>query len=612
MEIMEFFKIIKRYFDTHHTIRKLFTFTILIFFLLWIFGFRFYSQVHVESPGELNTCLERNLYKLQGEKENLDSNILHVPPLDDEMAYMPYVGNGYIGTSVSDESVLKIKPRPGRVLNAVIPFRPMVSVTLADESSRKEATVSQFRKGTVQKFSCIERTQKDVVEAVSMYYAHRTYPSVFEQDVTIRNTGSENVIVQFDQLGYNGDPPFKMEVKKFELPGGKGDYQAVVASGVIETERGSIAVAIASKKVPNAVEVKGNKFVSFRFVSVINYSYLTSKKEFENVRAVLTDKSEQELQKVMSLDVRTFYELHEKAWNELWTTGFYISTSRAVNALNGDKINATMYNVLSQVRAPLFEVNVPLAQISEAHSVLSYAEGCYGGHHTLQAPNLWSSLESETNIFTVSNLWLITLEKLGCHRLLRGGASGVIQAMVLSFGAFKFSNHHLEFNTEPKDLHRDYLFRRIGYGNATHVNISVSVGEDNKAVLSAALDRSDRDYFACDAGCLDAPVELAPTKKQFPVKLTDPVTSILYITSDRKHVEELRLSIHVKEVFEAPAHETHVISMHKHGSGYGAMSTMFWVGLSLLIILFHLFLFHLVYTEYFSPSPDKYRTRYVE
>lgn len=68
--------------------------------------------------------------------------------------------------------------------------------------------------------------------------------------------------------------------------------------------------------------------------------------------------------------------------------------------------------------------------------------------------------------------------------------------------------------------------------------------------MNVALDRSDRDYYACDAGCLDTPVELAPTKKQFPVKLTDPVTAILYITSDRQHVEELRLSIHVKEVLE--------------------------------------------------------------
>lgn len=88
------------------------------------------------------------------------------------------------------------------------------------------------------------------------------------------------------------------------------------------------------------------------------------------------------------------------------------------------------------------------------------------------------------------------------------GAEGVMQAMILSFGGFKFSNHHLEYDTEPKDLHRDYSFRRIIYGNSTHVNVSVLVKEDNKAVILTALDRSDKDYYACDGGCLDAPVKL--------------------------------------------------------------------------------------------------------
>ncbi len=39
-----------------------------------------------------------------------------------------------------------------------------------------------------------------------------------------------------------------------------------------------------------------------------------------------------------------------------------------------------------------------------------------------------------------------------------------------------------------------------------------------------------RDYYACDAGCLDPPVKLGPTPVQFPVKVTEPLTAILYIT----------------------------------------------------------------------------------
>jgi len=36
----------------------------------------------------------------------------------------------------------------------------------------------------------------------------------------------------------------------------------------------------------------------------------------------------------------------------------------------------------------------------------------------------------------------------------------------------------------------------------------VIVGGDNKANLFVALDRNDKPYYACDAGCVDAPVKL--------------------------------------------------------------------------------------------------------
>jgi hypothetical protein len=57
-----------------------------------------------------------------------------------------------------------------------------------------------------------------------------------------------------------------------------------------------------------------------------------------------------------------------------------------------------------------------------------------------------------------------------------------------------------------------------------------------------------KDYFACDAGCLDPPVKLSTDPKTFPVKLTDPVTAVLYITSDQLHMQELKHAIHVKEL----------------------------------------------------------------
>jgi len=96
------------------------------------------------------------------------------------------------------------------------------------------------------------------------------------------------------------------------------------------------------------------------------------------------------MKKALEHNAYNFYAAHENAWKDLWRTGFYLSPSRAQNAINGDKINATMYHVLSQVRAPLHETNVLALEAAEANAVLSYAEGCYGGHHTLYADVLFT------------------------------------------------------------------------------------------------------------------------------------------------------------------------------------------------------------------------------
>ena len=50
-------------------------------------------------------------------------------------------------------------------------------------------------------------------------------------------------------------------------------------------------------------------------------------------------------------------------------------------------------------------------------------------------------------------------------------------------------------------------------------------------------------------------MRLSSAASEFPVKLTDPLTSLLYVTTDREHIHELKHSIHVKEIAEAPPHE---------------------------------------------------------
>jgi Uncharacterized conserved protein (DUF2152) len=189
------------------------------------------------------------------------------------------------------------------------------------------------------------------------------------------------------------------------------------------------------------------------------------------------------------------------------------------------------------------------------------------------------------------------------------GAEGFMQAFILSLGGFRFSSYdHLEMLYHPQDLHRNFDFRRITYGSEAHLNISVRVGEetDNKPVLLVAVDRSDKTFYACDAGCLDPPVPLTREMQEFPVKLTDPITAILYITSDKQHMEELKHTLHLRNIHEADPHPHHVLAEHKHGHSLGGLPTLFWISIALLVALFHIFLIRIVVNEYFNQDKTTY------
>lgn len=106
-----------------------------------------------------------------------------------------------------------------------------------------------------------------------------------------------------------------------------------------------------------------------------------------------------------------FRRQHTNVWNNLWETGFQISTSLADNVINGDQINATIYGVLSQVRSFEFEADSSEQFRNDILKSLAYAEGCYDSYHTLQAGDLWKDVTNIMEMNRVVNSWLLTLEK---------------------------------------------------------------------------------------------------------------------------------------------------------------------------------------------------------
>ncbi|XP_055540844.1 uncharacterized protein KIAA2013 homolog [Wyeomyia smithii] len=612
----EFTRRLKRTFDGNISYRKLFLllFIVAIFllyigpsFLRWLFG--------RSEPVKDNTirCMDDRLTPFYLQNLEYNVNIRHQPVFSYEHNAIPYVGNGFFGLEIQADAHLNIFK--GRALLQPVNYHPIVSVAAGGSEMHREATVVEYTSGIVHRFQCFPEGHF----ASYQYYAHRTIPSVLVQEVQITNTRNQLVDVEL-VVPRISDWPTAI-TKNIKLQHGSSilDYQVITGlvdmTATSEDKRVRI-VSIVARKLSRVVTLKKRGTTKLELLLAINYSEPIQREKYSTQKELTEQYAIDAMNKALLAaehgEHNAYYALkkdHVKVWNSLWETSFHISTSKAENTLNGNDINATMYAVISHSRAYEFENLSSSQRKMDIAKALTYAEGCYDSYHTLQAENLWKKMSSLEEMNNVVASWMLTLEKQGCHNLLKAGASGVIQAMVLSFGGFRFSNQHLELNIHPKFLHRDYDFRRLNYGNMTHVNVSIAVQDDNKAVLFVALDRSDRSYYACDAGCLDMPIQLGPTRTLFPVKLTEPLTSILYITSDKAHMEDLRHAIHVKEVVEAPAHEHHVIALHKHGHSLGGLPTLFWVSICVIIIVFHVFLCKLIVKEYCEP-PDKMRYRY--
>ncbi|RUS85512.1 hypothetical protein EGW08_006720, partial [Elysia chlorotica] len=519
-------------------------------------------------------CQAQNLLDFQSRMNNLDAfhsgDFADAPP----SKRMAYVGNGNIAAALGSEKSLYI--RLNRALSQPINFWPVVQTRI--EGSKKKSTILDVKSGLAYKMQVLA-TGSGCINVGSQLYAHRSRPALLVQDIRIQNPSDLPVVVEMDQIGASG-----------------WDHVEVTEASYTSNGAETVKYKIYSSTVPL---LKSDKVIAIA-VAAVSIDSTT-----ERVEA-----NRSELEKGLGINEKLLRQEHTHVWAKLWYSGFSISHSKASGAINGDRINRTLYYVLSNAPAPLHNVESTSQDKINIEKILYFPDNCYSGHSTLKSDTLWIEPEDESQIARVVTTWMITLEKLGCKLMVGAGAEGILQAMLLSLAPLHFQDQHLEMTSVPRDLHRDLYFRRINYGNNTHVNISVTVGEDNKATIDVALDRNDRPYFGCDAGCLDFPVQLSKEWHKFPVKLTDPITSVLYITSDHQHMQELKHAIHVKEINEAPAHEHHVIALHKHGHHFGGLPTIFWVSIAVLIIVFHLFLFKLIYNEYCQGQERYARSRY--
>ncbi len=417
MDPLERLRRLKRSFESNLSFRKLvilalFGFAFILYvgptIFSWLFGsprvhsksyiFEYspYSRQRTYSiPVSSPSCINDKLIQHTSDLAFFNAHIKHRPLRGGDSDYLPYVGNGHFGVSMTEagQEMFVAARGQSRTLGVPVSFQPIVQVTNRNGGGDSHsAKVVNYVKGLVHEVVCYDYGQDDYndLSVSRQVYAHRAIPEVLVQEIKISNPTAEDQTFILDRPGASASWKSAQTSTK-QIQQGDGDKQYLVVSGVVpvppnfETKVPTtdvVMVAIAVPKLADSISVQARMTQTLSLLSAVAYSKPLAPGLAADQRSQVEAEAVEAIKQAAGR--RDLRELHVKVWQQLWTTGFAISHSMAEESVNGAQVNATIYYVLSQVPTPLHSVHaVDLARKTELQSHLAYLEGCYGGLPTL-------------------------------------------------------------------------------------------------------------------------------------------------------------------------------------------------------------------------------------
>ncbi|CAK9291222.1 unnamed protein product [Gordionus sp. m RMFG-2023] len=525
MEIFQKLYPFKKLVEKHISIKKLIIliFSILIF-LLYVWPLFQHKQKY-KSNICLN-CLNDHLFLYHNTPYmNTIIQFMHL----DDYNFTPFLGNGYIGIFLNDPNS-KIHIRQNNFLSIAIDFEPIINIKL-NGIFFQEAYVTSFLDGIVRNLKCI-KYNSECVFFEKTFIVHRNIPSLLIQKFTINNPS--DLSLEFDVESKKVESIFQQTKIDFQDQNLIPKTQSIFDPDLFEIFYGkTISTKISHEfgykrnspffrffapsdlflhanililkpktiKVAARSKTEAYIYIFMRYSLKLNAS---NKDDNNSINLQLDELIKNDVKIAFSENSEKIINEHILSWNNIWKSGFAISQSKSALALNGDKINSTFYHYLCH-QPSNSDKNQELAlSLTSTGTQSFFKDNCYSSHTTLLSSTLWSEMKSRNNILKTLYLWDLTLDKNGCYKLIQSGISGALQALIYSVGSFKITANHLEFSMDPKELHRDMVFRYINYKNS-FLTIRVDIGDDNRALLYINTEPIEEQItlYACDAGCLD-------------------------------------------------------------------------------------------------------------
>ncbi|XP_065277301.1 uncharacterized protein KIAA2013 homolog [Emys orbicularis] len=558
--------------------------------------------------GEAGLCLQAETRTWPGLEERGDALRLRLPGDGAQEApggHPALVGNGFLLLDVASNRLWVSAGASAAGPAHATDYPALVQLKAVSGQAEARAAAVVLRDGAVRRVRCIQSGQgaaaaqppaRDCVTVREELLAHRSRPHLYLQRIHISNPTER--VTAFEAS--TPSSPASAQGAKFATSLEKvGDRQFLLSSSRVLLAGSSkvVLVVVAAKKLVTRVQVAPKSHFHETVLSVVYTSEPIEPSSLEETFSKLRELAKKEMLEVMQMGVEDLFQEHQQTWSDLFISGVEMRKITDSHTPSSKTVNMTLYYVLSCMPAPLLDPLISGEDREKMEANLNYADHCFSGHATMHAENLWpENLSSVPQILQLSDLWKLTLQKRGCKSLVAAGVHGLMQGMVLSFGGLQFTENHLQFQADPDVLHNSYSLRGIHY-NKDLINLAVLLDAEGKPFLHVSVKFQDKPVrlYACEAGCLNEPVELTSELRghTFPVMVTQPITPLLYISTDLTHLQDLRHTLHLKAIL---AHEEHMAKQ------YPGLPFLFWFSVASLITLFHLFLFKLIYNEYCGPG----------
>lgn len=565
--------------------RRLFLLLVVIIFIL-VFSpilrnfhpSKYLGSFHID---QAYVCLENRISHWKESIESKDTIVLHEPLEAEEDELLSYVGNGVIGVSLNGNRKLFVSD--GQSLSIHVPYEALLTFSVEETHGRREATIIDLRRGLIHNIHSYLK-EKSCVVVEHVIYADQNKPSLLVQEVVVNNHAHRPVHIKFQHNGHKRWKKSKMYSESYTAskPGVPNIPLSIVTSSMKHpSEKDTdMIVSVGSSSIAPVVTVPFESVKSLHFLTAVHTKNVPRVKP--TAKAVLAEK---DLRKMVVEELKkgiqheeSLREEQSSTWRKIWKSGVTVPVNHHPDTPAGKNVNITMYYVLSNLRTTT--ATVPSNK---------YPGRCYQGVPTMHTAMLWTIPKKEQDVTTLAMKWKKTLTAHGCESFFDKGPVYLHQAMVLSFGGFTFAQGHLEFAANPATLQTDISFHHIEYyGSFVSVQVLVSHQWGQAAEIKVWAEKQDK-LFACEAGCQFHPVILNSKGMTFPVKITSPVTPLLYISNNESHLLHLRNEDFIQKVWK----DTHFQSRNSHSF----LPATFWVTVAFLIIGFHLYLVKLIYTE---------------